>query len=165
MIKGAHIAIDVARRTGIGLDIAGDTKFTNEPEYAHRIIDSCDGRRIIFHGELAREKTVGFYRTRRALLNTINWREPFGMVPVEAMACGTPVVALARGSMPEIIWDGITGFVCPDVESMIHIIKSNAVMDIDPEDCRAWVEWRFSAQAMARRYEKLCSDLMDGREW
>lgn len=91
--------------------------------------------------------------------------EPFGMVPVEAQACGMPVVTFARGSMPEIVWHGVTGFVCKDESEMTAFIKGGAVDELDADDCRGWAEWRFNAKRMGRNYAKLCARVMDGREW
>jgi len=164
-LKGPHVAIQMAKTCWLNLDLGGDTKFTGETEYTHRVLSQCDPVQIQWHGELTREKTVEWYSSHYALLNTIQWREPFGMVPVEAMACGAPVVTFDLGSMRDIIWHGVTGFVCRDEAEMIQVLRADAVSDLDREDCRGWVEWQFSSKRMGRRYEKLCGDLMDGREW
>ena len=162
--KGAHVAIDIARRLRINLDVAGDTDFTQDPAYAQRVISLCENN-IQWWGSLTRKQTVEFYRTRKALLNTILWRvEPFGLVVPEANACGMPVLAFNRGSMPELIKNGINGFVVDTQEEMEELIKEDAVSEIKPENCRAVAE-QFSIRKMAENYLKLCEDVLNGREW
>ena len=89
----------------------------------------------------------------RCLLLPLRWREPFGMVMIEAMALGVPVVALRRGSVPEVVADGITGFVCDTPEELPDALKR--VGDLDPQACRDRVRDHFSAEVMARRYEQV----------
>jgi glycosyltransferase involved in cell wall biosynthesis len=78
----------------------------------------------------------------------IQWDEPFGLVMVEAMACGTPVVALRGGSVPEVVRDGVSGWICNDVDGLAE----RATVAIEPESCRAWVEQHFSRERMVDRY-------------
>jgi glycosyltransferase involved in cell wall biosynthesis len=89
----------------------------------------------------------------RALLFPIAWPEPFGMVMIEAMACGTPVLATGRGSVPEVVADGLTGFVRDTPDALVDAVKR--VGEIDRRACRRWVAERFSADVMTEGYERL----------
>jgi glycosyltransferase involved in cell wall biosynthesis len=108
-------------------------------------------------GEVAGEEKNEFLRNAAALLFPIDWPEPFGLVMVEALACGTPVLALRRGSVPEIISDGTTGLVRDTEEELIDAVK---LLDrIDRARCREEVERRFSPAAMASAYERVYDEL------
>ena len=168
ILKGPDIAVRIARQGGVELDIAGDTLFTREPDYGLAVKSQCDGDKIRWLGPVSREETVSIYSRSKALLNTLNykiWQEPFGLVPVEAQACGCPVLTVRSGAMSEIVLDGVTGFVCDTYDELADLIRYDAVSDIKTSDCRAWVESRFSAMAMGKAYEKLCEDVMEDREW
>jgi glycosyltransferase involved in cell wall biosynthesis len=91
----------------------------------------------------------------------VQWPEPFGLVMVEALACGTPVVALRAGSVPEVIRDDITGFICDTEEQMVAAVAH--ISEIDRLLCRHEVEQRFSAEAMADRYERVYQQFVDER--
>ncbi|WP_416349065.1 glycosyltransferase [Mycobacterium xenopi] len=97
----------------------------------------------------------------RCLLFPIQWEEPFGMVMIEAMACGTPVVALDRGAVREIVDDGVTGFVCADPAELAPAIRR--VTGLDPQVCRRHVKERFSAEQMALGYERLYRQVIDAQ--
>jgi glycosyltransferase involved in cell wall biosynthesis len=109
--------------------------------------------KIKYLGELSQKELSSFYGQARAFLYPLEWEEPFGLCPVEAMACGTPVIAFARGSMKEIIKNGKTGFVVKDVGEMIEAIKN--VEKIKREDCREWVKENFTIEKMVENYEKI----------
>jgi glycosyltransferase involved in cell wall biosynthesis len=104
--------------------------------------------------EIPLEKKVDLLSRARAVLFPIDWEEPFGLVMTEAMACGTPVIATPRGSVPEVIADGETGFIVP-VETYPQAAAEalKRLGDIDPVACRGWVEERFSKEAMVAGYE------------
>ncbi len=100
----------------------------------------------------------------RVLLMPILWEEPFGMVLIEAMACGTPAVALRAGAVPEIVLDGVTGFIAEDLDGFIAAIA--AVPRLDPAACRNHVARNFSVEAMAARYERAyCATVNTRRRW
>jgi glycosyltransferase involved in cell wall biosynthesis len=100
---------------------------------------------------VAGDDKLELLRTSRALLFPIQWEEPFGMVMIEAMACGTPILATDRGSVPEVVVDGVTGFIRPDVGQLIEAARR--VDEIDPDACRAHVLDRFDVSAMCAGYE------------
>jgi glycosyltransferase involved in cell wall biosynthesis len=111
------------------------------------------GADITILDEPAQHVKIDIVGRARALLFPIDWPEPFGLVMIEAMACGTPVIARALGSVPEIVRDGITGYCCASVEEMIEAVE--AVTLLRPRDCRDDVERRFSAPVMVEGYERI----------
>src|SRR4029078_8526439 len=108
-----------------------------------------------------------FLREARALLFPIDWEEPFGLVMIEAMISGTPLIAFARGAVPEILEDGVTGFICRDVQEMAHILRSPLLDRFDRFRCRRQALNRFSAQTMVRAdlavYERATREVRRGR--
>ncbi len=146
--KGTYEAIQVARRVGLPLIIAGivqDERYFNE-----RVAPYVDGGMVKHIGPVGPPEKYELLGRARALLHLINFDEPFGLTVVEAMACGTPVIAIRRGSMPELIADGVTGFLVPDWEGAAARVKD--VERIDRTHCRAWVEERFTQERMVRDY-------------
>jgi len=161
--KQPHVAIDVARRLGLGLDLVGGETFVEDPRYVNRIRDECDGKRIRWFGEAPHDVKVKLMQRAKCLLFPSRMGEPFGLVAAEAMACGTPVVALDDGAVGEVVEHGRTGFVCKSVDEMVKAVDE--VDRIRPEDCRGRVEKHFSRRAMAEGYERLYRDVAGGREW
>lgn len=156
--KGLHSAIEVARRADLKLRIAG-RPHPSHLEYFQNLMERVDGQKIQYLGEVSDEERLDLYKRARALLFPIQWDEPFGLVMVEAMACGTPVLAFGRGSVPEIIDDGRTGFVVSEVEEMMEAVKK--VDSLDPRVCRKWVEEHFSAEVMIKAYEEVYQNIMN----
>ena len=154
--KGAVEAITAARRSGRRLVMAGivqDQKYYNE-----HVAPALDDRSVVYLGPVggaARAKTLG---SARALLHLINFNEPFGLSVVEALACGTPVIAFNRGSMPELIEDGVTGFLVDSVDAAVAAIAR--VDEIDRALCRAAVSARFTVDRMADRYMNLYRSIL-----
>jgi glycosyltransferase involved in cell wall biosynthesis len=146
--KGAAEAIAAARRSARKLIMAGivqDQNYHNE-----QVVPALDQRSAIYLGPVggaARARTLG---AARALLHLISFDEPFGLSVVEALACGTPVIAFNRGSMPELIDDGVTGFLVDSVDAAVDAI--NRVDEIDRAACRAAASARFTVDIMADRY-------------
>jgi glycosyltransferase involved in cell wall biosynthesis len=160
-IKGAHIAIDVAEKTGIGLDLIGDDKITGEPEYAAECVKRAVGI-IKYHGGRPREETVNWFSQSKAMLHMNEiFREPFGLAPVEAQSCGCPPIAFDLGAMRETIKHGETGFLVKTPEEVVELVKSDAVSSINRTRCREWAS-QFSVDNMVRRYEELCKEAIDG---
>jgi glycosyltransferase involved in cell wall biosynthesis len=146
--KGAAEAIAAARRAGRRLLMAGIVQ--DESYYNTQVAPALDGLSVIYRGVLggaARLKALG---AARALLHLVNFNEPFGLSVVEALACGTPVIASSRGSMPELIDHGTTGFLVDSVDEAVEAI--GRVGEIDRANCRAAVSARFSVDRMADRY-------------
>ncbi len=146
--KGTYEAIEIAKKIGMRLVIAG---IIQDREYFEKFCaPHIDGERIIYIGSVGPERKSEILGRAYALLHPINFDEPFGLSVVEAMACGTPVIAIRRGSMPEIVKDGETGFLVNEKEEFIERIKS--VKELDRRKCRAWVEKRFTVARMADEY-------------
>jgi glycosyltransferase involved in cell wall biosynthesis len=154
--KGAAEAIAAADRSARRLIMAGivqDQKYYNE-----QIVPALDERSVIFLGPVggaARAKTLG---SACALLHLINFDEPFGLSVVEALACGTPVIAGNRGSMPELIDDGVTGFLVESLDEAVDAI--GRIDEIDRSACRAAVSARFTIDLMADSYLRLYRSIL-----
>lgn len=158
--KGIREAIEIAELLGKKLYIAAVVDQTQQDFYEKEIEPHLDGERITFLGEVSSEKKNDLLRTSEALLFPIQWHEPFGLVMVEAMATGTPVVASDIGSVAEIIEDGKTGFIVPAktvVEDSVRKLKE--IGGIDRKYCRQTVEDKFSDGIMVANYLKYYSSL------
>jgi len=154
--KGAAEAIEAARRAGRRLVMAGIVQ--DEVYHERQVAPAIDGRRVIYNGPVAgsaRARTLG---SARALLHLINFNEPFGLAVIEAMACGTPVIACNRGSMPELIDHGVTGFLIDSLDGAVEAIAR--IDEIDRAACRAAVAARFTVDHMADRYLSLYRKLI-----
>jgi glycosyltransferase involved in cell wall biosynthesis len=145
--KGAGHAIAAAQASGRGLDLYG---VVQDRGYFEREVEAALGPDVRYHGTVGGEARVRALGGARALLHLIDFDEPFGLSVIEAMACGTPVIAYARGSMPELIEDGVTGFLVDSVEGAVAAIER--VGEIDRAACRRAVETRFSVDRMADEY-------------
>jgi glycosyltransferase involved in cell wall biosynthesis len=156
-IKGAHNAIAIAKRAGMPLKIAGEVQPIFRGYFDREIRPHLDGHNIEFVGEadLALKNELLSHAT--ALLFPIEWEEPFGLVMIESMACGTPVIAFPGGAVEEVIDDGVSGRVCRDIEEATESLRCDA---FDPHVVRHRAEMRFSAEAMARKYYRLYSSLL-----
>lgn len=161
-IKGPHLALEACKHTGAQLDLVGDHQITNEPEYLKQCQAMCDGRQLKMVGGVTRGETVWWYSQSKALLHPNKlYREPFGLAPVEAMACGTPCIAWKYGAMKETILHGETGFLVNSLEEMENLIRTNAVDNIDRNRCWEWAMC-FSLEKMVNRYEELCHGALGG---
>jgi glycosyltransferase involved in cell wall biosynthesis len=155
--KGVEDAVAVARLAGLPLKIAAKIDPVDRPYFAERIQPLLRDPLIEYVGEVNQREKDAFLGQALALLFPIRWPEPFGLVMAEALACGTPVIAGRFGSVPEIVEDGRTGFICDSLEEMALAVKR--VGELDRNACRAQVEARFSAQRMADGYEALYHQL------
>ena len=151
--KGAHDAIEIARRAGVPLRIAAKVREPDEVDYFRKHIEPHLGPDVEFLGEIGPAERQRQLAGAVVLLNPIAWPEPFGLVMIEAMACGTPVIAFRSGAAPEIVTHGSTGFLCRDVDDAVTALRS--VDDLDRAACRVEVEGRFSARRMTRDYVAL----------
>jgi glycosyltransferase involved in cell wall biosynthesis len=154
-IKGCHTAIDVAKITKKKLIIAGN--ISRLPEEIHyfesEIKPHIDGINVEFIGEVNDVQKNELLGKSAAFLMPIEWNEPFGIVMIEAMACGTPVIAFPYGSVPEVVDEGITGFVVKDKGEMIKAVGS--INNIDRSLCRQTAERRFDVSVIAKQYLSL----------
>jgi len=148
--KGVKEAVQIAEATNSRLLIIGPT-FPSSQGYFDQYIKPYLNDKILYLGYIEHEKIWPYFQKAKALLMPIQWEEPFGLTMVEAMACGTPVIALRRGSIPEVIIDGKTGFVVDSVGEMIDAVHK--INKIDRRTCRDHVKAHFSLQKMTDGYE------------
>jgi glycosyltransferase involved in cell wall biosynthesis len=156
--KGVREAINVAQRAGIKLVIAGIIQ--DQDYFATEVRPHIDGTTVEYLGSVGPDQRAEVLGHALALLHLISFDEPFGLSMIESMACGTPVIAFARGSIPEIIRDGQTGYVVDDIEGAINAVAT--VRTIDRSNCRADVEKRFTSTRMARDYVRVYHKILNG---
>lgn len=152
-IKGTHLAIEVAQRTGLRLCIAGNVPSGEEPYFNDRIKPFIDGKDITYVGRVDDAQKNALLGRARALLMPVLWDEPFGIVMVEAMACGTPVIGLARGAVSEVVADRVSGFVRSDLDGLVEAVQR--VNEIDRRNCRVHFEKEFSDVVVAEKYLRI----------
>lgn len=159
--KGPEQAIQLARTTGQRLVIAAKLDISNKDYFESVIKPLIDGDQIQYIGEVNQTEKVHVLSKAKALLAPIQWNEPFGLYFIEAMACGTPVIALHRGSVAEIVTPGETGFICETMEEMIAAIKR--IDTIDRRSCfeKIHQDNRFTIQTMASHYLKCYQSIID----
>jgi glycosyltransferase involved in cell wall biosynthesis len=159
--KGVHLAIDAARAAGLPIVVAGKCSEPVELEYFRRLIEPRLGPDVTIFGTADAAAKRELLARAAALVFPIQWDEPFGMVMIEAMACGTPVVALRRGAVPEVVVDGVTGIVCDDPAELPAAIT--AARRLSAAECRAHVENCFDAATMVRGYESVYREVLQPR--
>jgi len=158
--KGVVTALNAARRAGKKLVIGGNVVGVEEWTYfMHEVQPLLNQPDVRFVGQVDFDRKVKLLRGAQALLFPVERREPFGLVMIEAMACGTPVVAFRQGSVPEIVTHGVNGFIVETEEEMADAMKR--VSEIDRAACRTSVEKKFSLARMASEYEKLYRSVID----
>jgi glycosyltransferase involved in cell wall biosynthesis len=155
--KGPALAVEIARRTGRSLRVAAKVDPLDVDYYRQTIEPLFRANDVRFIGELDEGDKPAFYASASATLFPSDWPEPFGLVMIESMAAGTPVIALRRGAVPEIIVDGVTGFVCDDLGEMVHAVDRLA--EIDPDDCRRHAA-SFDTLTMSSAYERLYESIV-----
>jgi glycosyltransferase involved in cell wall biosynthesis len=148
--KGLDQAIEIAKRAEMPLKIAAKIDRVDMEYFETAIKPLLDHPLIEFIGEVGYPETNVFLGNAAGLLFPINWREPFGLVMIEAMACGTPVIAYPLGSVPEVMQDRVTGFIVPDLEGAVKAVKR--LGEIDRRKCREHFERHFNAERMAQDY-------------
>ena len=146
--KGTHLAIEIAKRAGVRLKMAAIPH--DETYFREQVAPHIDGDRVQFLGAVEREGRNELLANALALVHMTTRPERFGLTTIEAMACGTPVLAARMGSMPEIVVDGVTGFLCDDVEDAVA--KVPRLAGLDRRASRAHVEREFSLERMIDRY-------------
>ena len=156
--KGVYEAIQVARRVGVKLVIAGIIQ--DQDYFATKVEPHIDGKAVEYLGSVGPDRRADVLGGALALLHLISFDEPFGLSLVESMACGTPVVAFNRGSMPELIRHGVTGYIVDDIESAINAVAD--IKSIDRSECRADVEQHFTSARMARDYFRVYEMILNG---
>ncbi|HEY9771749.1 MAG TPA: glycosyltransferase family 4 protein [Coleofasciculaceae cyanobacterium] len=156
--KGPHLAIEIAKRTGWHLKMAGKIDFFNREFFEEQIKPQIDGKQIEFLGEANHQQKCLLVGGAVATLFPITWNEPFGLVMAESMALGTPVIAIALGSTPEVIQDGQTGFLADNVEECIAAL--DRIKEINRIACRDRVITKFSVERMVDDYEAIYQKLL-----
>lgn len=159
--KRPEVAIELAKASGIPLKIAAKVDAVDRGYFEAQIEPLLDDPLIEFVGEIGDADKSEFLGNARALLFPIDWPEPFGLVMIEAMACGTPVIAWDRGSVKEVIDEGVTGFIVNDAAAALEAIA--AVTALDRRRIRATYERRFSANTMARNYIGVYTRMLQSR--
>ena len=149
--KGPHRAIEIARAAGQDLILAGVVQPGQRSFFERHVEPHIDGRRVRFVGEVGGARKKNLFAGARALLVPIRWPEPFGMVIIEALVCGTPVLAFDEGAVTELVDDGVTGFVVEDETAMVAALGN--VKQIDPAACRRWVAEHCDVNVVAGAYE------------
>jgi len=149
--KGVHHAIEIAKQSGWRLKMAGKVDRVDRDYFATEIEPHIDGKQIEYLGEANHVQKNALLGGAVAMLFPITWQEPFGLVTIESMAAGTPVIAMKRGSAPEIISDGLTGFLCNSVEECVNAIDK--VTKLDRYSIREYVKQRFGIKPMVDGYE------------
>lgn len=161
-IKGTHLAIEVAKKSGIPLKIAGEVQPMFRDYFESRIKPHLDGKFIEYVGQVGMKEKNELLGNSIAMLFPIQWEEPFGLVMIESMACGAPVLALPGGAVQEVVRDGISGAICRTVDELTSRAKT-ACSDFKAETVRAYVEANFSLKAMAANYETTYKEVLDLR--
>lgn len=163
--KGPHRAIEAAKLAGRRLVLAGPVQPGQEAFFELEIAPHVDGDRVRYVGEVGGDRKRELFSRAAAMLMPIRWPEPFGMVMVEALACGTPVIAFGEGAATEIVIDGTNGFIVADETAMARAVLN--VAGIDPAACRSTTRARFAvagvADAYASVYDELAADRRDRR--
>ena len=157
--KGVEAAIAIARQSGIRLKIAAKVDKADIRYYDNEIKPLLDGPLVEFIGEIREDEKQEFLGQALALLFPIDWEEPFGLVLIESIACGTPVIAFGRGSVPEVIRDGVCGFIVHDVEGGVQAAAK--VQGVSRRGCRSHFEERFAVARMAADHLVIYRKLME----
>ncbi len=159
--KGAHRAIEVAEATGEKLIIAAKMRERWEVDYFEEFVKPHLSEKIIYEGEVPHERKLEILAGAKAMLFPIRWKEPFGMVMLESLACGTPVIAFKEGAAPEVITDGVSGYLVDGIEEMIDAVGK--IGHIDREKCRSEVKDRFSTENMAKAHLDFYKKIIEGQ--
>ncbi len=157
-IKGPHLAIEVSRRSGIPLVIAGNVPLEHRAYFEAKISPHLDGSQVTYVGPLDDKAKNVLLGRASAFVMPILWEEPFGIVMAEAMACGTPVIGLARGAVPEVVEQGVTGYVTEDVDGLVAAV--GRLDTISRAKCRERVERFFSDRAVVDAYQNIYKEML-----
>lgn len=160
--KGVETAIAIARKSGIRLKIAAKVDNADRDFYETEIKPLLDGPLVQYIGEIREDEKKEFLGNALALIFPINWEEPFGLVMIESMACGTPVIAFGRGSVPEVVGEGISGFVVHDSDGAVRAVAQ--VSSLSRMGCRRYFEQKFGVARMAAEYTAIYHRLIADKQ-
>ena len=156
--KGPDKAIEIAKKTNHKLIMAAKIDPIDYQYFVKKVKPLIDNKQIVYIGEVNQKKKINLLKNAKALISPITWDEPFGMVNIESLACGTPVITINRGSIPEILNKKVA-FLCKDTEEMIK--KVSKINEIDRKECRRHVENHFSSKLMAQNYLKIYKKIIN----
>jgi glycosyltransferase involved in cell wall biosynthesis len=162
-IKGTHLAVEVAKKSGIPLKIAGEIQPIFRDYFDSEIKPHIDGKFIEYIGEADLAVKNELLGNSVAMLFPIQWDEPFGLVMIEAMACGTPVLAMPGGSVQEVVADGVSGWVCRSTSEMASRARDAASV-FKPSGVRSYVASEFSIEAMVAKYAQCYTDALNPKQ-
>lgn len=159
--KGSHVAVEVAKRTGKKMVMVSKMTEPHEKAYFKEKVEPIlkGAKNIELIGEIDTKTKIEMYQKASCVLFPIQWPEPFGLVMTEAMACGTPVLAMRNGSVPEVIAHGKTGFICDSVDDMVKAVAK--ADQLNPMDCRKHVEKHFSVDIQVENYVKAYEQILE----
>jgi glycosyltransferase involved in cell wall biosynthesis len=157
--KGAHRAIEIAREADIPIKLAGKKREHAEQAYFDEQVRPLLGDGAEYLGETSHARKVDLLQNARATLFPIDWEEPFGLVMIESMACGTPVIATRRGAVPEVVDDGRSGIIVDDYRDMVAAIAR--ADELDPVECRRAAEEHYSIERMVGDYVAVYEHMLD----
>ena len=158
--KGTHLAIEIAKKSGIPLKIAGEIQPVYQEYWENEVKPHVDGKFIEYVGEVGLEEKNELLGNSLAMLFPIQWDEPFGLVLIESMACGTPVLAMPGGSVAEIVKEGVSGYVSPSVDELARLAKN---LDLDSKVVRQYVDKHFSVDRMVNDYIQLYTEMIGSK--
>jgi len=159
--KRVDTAIEIAKRVGMPLKIAAKVDKVDEEYFAERIKSLLEHPLVEYVGEIDEGEKSDFLGHAAALLFPVDWPEPFGLVMIESLACGTPVIAHNRGSVPEVIEPGVTGFICNDVDDSVRAVR--CLPTLSRKHCREVFDKRFTVSRMVEDYIKLYEKIIANR--
>ncbi len=160
--KGVDRAVEISRRLGLRLKVAAKIDGKDRDYYEQHLKPLFASAHVEFVGEIGEREKGEFLGEAAALLFPVDWPEPFGLVMIEAMACGTPVVAFRCGAVPEVMRDGVSGYVVDTVEGAVE--ATARALELPRQRCRAYFEGRFSAARMAGDYLAVYEALVSGAQ-
>ena len=155
--KGTHLAIEIAKKSGIPLKIAGEVQPSYKSYWETIVKPLVDGKFIEYVGEVGMEEKIELLGNSLAMVFPVQWDEPFGLVLIEAMACGTPVLATPRGSVREVVKEGVSGYVR---ESTTELAECARDLKVTARTVRGYMEELFSVQRMTRDYINLYTEIL-----
>ncbi len=159
--KGPHRAIAIAKQTGWRLKMAGKVDVVDNKFFEQEIAPHIDGKQIQYLGEINHAEKAELLGNAAMTLFPISWQEPFGLVMIESMATGTPVIAMNFGSVPEVVTKGVTGFICQSYDEMAAMIPRT--LELNRKNCREHVENKFSVTQMVNGYENVYDQIIKDR--
>jgi glycosyltransferase involved in cell wall biosynthesis len=159
--KRPDLAIDVARKAGIPIKLAAKVDVVDGAYFEQVIKPRLSSPNVEYIGEINESQKNEFLGSALALMFTIDWPEPFGLAMIEALACGTPVIARPCGSVPEVLRNGVSGIIASEFDDLVQAVKN--IDSVSREACRKEFETRFTADVIAAQYERIYRELISAR--